>query len=110
MKHCGAFHASVNLNVEAILGRNWTRNLPLKIGAVVAALAGTLGFYGLIQAHPLAGQTSSTGATATAPASGASGDPQPTPIPPATSGDDSPQPVQQTPQQTIPRQRISRGS
>lgn len=31
----------------------WTRNLRLKIGAVLVALVTTLGFYGLIQANPL---------------------------------------------------------
>ena len=87
------------------MGRNWTRNLPLKVGAVVAAIAGTFGFYGLIQAHPLSHQT--TNSAATAPAISGSND---QPVPAAVAGDDQSQPIQQAPQQTIPRQRVSRGS
>ncbi len=78
------------------MGRNWTRNLRLKIGAVVAAVAGTLGFYGLIQAHPVGSQTTNSVATATV--SGVS------------NRDVSSQPVQRASQRTIPRQRVSRGS
>jgi hypothetical protein len=98
------------------MGRNWTRNLPLKIGAVVAAIAGTLGFYGLIQAHPLGSEsTSSVAATTTgvAGAAGAAGDQQQvaTPVPPGDDDSGQQQPIEQTPQQqTIPRQRVSRGS
>jgi hypothetical protein len=51
----------------------WTRNLRLKIGAVVVALVTTLGFYGLIQANPLthanttSAPASSTDTTTSAP-------------------------------------------
>lgn len=60
--------------------QGWTRNLRLKVGAVVTALLATLGFYGLIQAHPLTHTTSTTPAsapgvssTAIAPAASQSG-------------------------------------
>jgi len=87
------------------MGRNWSRNLPLKVGAVVAAIAGTFGFYGLIQAHPLSHPTTSSAAAA--PAIAGSNDQG---VPAAVNGNDQSQPVEQAPQQTIPRQRVSRGS
>ena len=95
------------------MGRNWTRNLPLKIGAAVAAIAGTLGFYGLIQAHPLGSETSnSSAATSTAViAPGDDQQPMATPVPADEGDSGQQQPVEQAPQQqAIPRQRVSRGS
>lgn len=91
------------------MGRNWTRNLPLKIGAVVAAIAGTLGFYGLIQAHPLNGRDANP-AAATAPATSPVSEQAPSPVATAVPDSGESQPIEQQPQQTIPRHRISRGS
>ena len=39
------------------MSSRWFRNWPLKLGAMVIAAAATIGFYGLIQARPLAGSS-----------------------------------------------------
>jgi hypothetical protein len=44
--------------------KRWLRNWQLKVGAMAAAGLLTLGFYGLIEAHPLSGSAVTTTAGA----------------------------------------------
>ncbi len=82
------------------MSRKWFRNLPLKIGVAAAATAGTLGFYSLIQAHPL---SHTTPATTSAPAANAA-------AAPLTSSDNAPAQQQAPLPQPVPIQRVSSGS
>ncbi len=81
------------------MSRKWFRNLPLKIGVAAAATAGTLGFYSLIQAHPL---SHTTPATTSAPAANAAAAP--------LASSDNAQAQQAPLPQPVPIQRVSSGS
>jgi hypothetical protein len=78
--------------------KRWLRNWQVKVGAMAAAGLLTLGFYGLIEAHPLSGSA----VTTTAGAATSDG----TPLP--ARADSS----QQAPSQPTPvrRARVSRRS
>ncbi len=86
--------------------RRWFRNWPVKLGAAGIAVALTFGFYGLIEANPLNGSTTSDPST--------QGDTtNPVATQPPTTGGSSSQQVkpQPTPRpQPVQRVRRSRGS
>ncbi len=89
------------------MGVRWFRNLPLKLGALALAALGMLGFYGIVQANPLAHASSQSQAqdpSATQPAA--------TPPTPATGGlaPRSSIPQQRPAPAPMPRARRSRGS
>ena len=79
----------------------WFRNLPMKIGALVATGLATLGFYTLIQAQGTTTRTdNATGATATASATTGQ---------PGVSAPPTVAPIQRQ-AVPMPRRRTSRGS
>lgn len=94
----------------------WFRNFWLKVGLLGGAGLGTLGFYGLIQAHPLSHSANGdTGSTETNAA--ASPAPSQSTAPSNSNGTgsslspgNSSRSQQQAPPAPIPQRRMSRGS